>query len=72
MTTMLNVNFGAQEVIMILAVLTYLYCLYHLFTNKSLIGSQKLIWLLIILFIPLLGCIAYLMYGRNSGAQATR
>jgi hypothetical protein len=58
---------GSQEIIVILllfAVLLPLWALISVLSN-SFNGNDKLIWVLVILFLPYLGALLYFLIGRN-------
>jgi phospholipase D-like protein len=42
-----------------------IYCIY-LIINSSMDSTKKLVWVLIVLFLPLLGPILYLLMGRGA------
>ena len=58
---------GAVLAILLIIGLLYLffivYTIYHLFTRKS--GFMVIIWLIVILTIPFIGCIAYWVVDKN-------
>jgi Phospholipase_D-nuclease N-terminal len=51
----------------LLNLILVIYCIY-LIVNTSLDPSMKLVWILVVLFIPLLGPILYLVVGRGNRA----
>ncbi len=53
------------QTLVITGLLLMLYCLYDLLTHEFR-KNEKLIWLLVILFIPLLGPIFYMLIGRKN------
>ena len=44
-----------------------IYCIYLIFTGSGDTG-MKLVWLLVILFLPVVGAILYLLLGRGNRA----
>ena len=44
-----------------------IYCLYLILTGGGTAGT-KLLWVIVVLFLPLLGPILYLLLGRNTAA----
>jgi hypothetical protein len=42
--------------------------LIHALTNRALVGVEKLVWVLVIIFLPLLGSIIYFFVGRKQGS----
>lgn len=42
-----------------------IYCMIHLFNQKHLSTGKKIFWLFIILFVQVIGPVAYLLIGRK-------
>lgn len=42
--------------------------LIHALTNRGLQGAEKVVWVLVIIFLPFLGSIIYFFVGRKQGA----
>ena len=61
---------GAPEIILIMIPLSYFaliaYCLIDVLRSDFKDSTNKLIWILVILFAPFIGSIIYLIIGRNS------
>ena len=47
------------------------YAVYHLANNKSISPSDKLLWLLLILVVPVLGALVYLATKKTRNQKAT-
>lgn len=45
----------------------WLWMLVHAITNKGLGDGEKIAWVLVIVFLPVLGCILYFLIGRPKG-----
>ncbi len=73
MMTLSFVGLGTTEVIMLtvflLLTLVPLFFLIHCVRNKNLTSDKRIVWALIILFIPVFGWIAYLLLGRKPDRQ---
>ena len=52
------------QAIIIVSVLLWIYCLQDILKNKF-EQNDKLIWVLVVIFLPILGSILYLSIGRN-------
>jgi hypothetical protein len=52
------------QAIIIVSVLLWIYCLLDILKNKF-EQNDKLIWILLVIFLPTLGSILYLSIGRN-------
>ncbi|HZR21152.1 MAG TPA: PLDc N-terminal domain-containing protein [Verrucomicrobiae bacterium] len=48
----------------------WIWMLVHAITNKGLGDGEKIAWVLVIIFLPLIGCILYFFIGRPKGAAA--
>lgn len=48
----------------------WLWMLVHAITNKNLRDGEKIIWVLVIIFLPLIGSIIYFLIGRPRGYSA--
>jgi hypothetical protein len=46
----------------------WLWMLIHAITNKGLGDAEKIVWVLVIIFLPLIGSIIYFFVGRPKGA----
>jgi hypothetical protein len=42
--------------------------LIHVLTNRALAGAEKIVWVLVVIFLPLLGSIIYFFVGRKQGS----
>lgn len=49
----------------------WLWMLIHAITNKGLSDGEKIVWVLVIIFLPFLGSILYFFLGRSKGRFAT-
>ncbi len=59
-------DLGAVWLILaLLAGLFWLWMLIHALTNPALNSSMKIVWALLIFFLPFLGALAYFFMGRN-------
>ncbi len=56
--------FGGIEIIILLVILLPLFALISIL-NSEFEGNDKLIWILIVLFMPFLGAILYYIIGKN-------
>jgi uncharacterized RDD family membrane protein YckC len=60
---------GFGIVMLVLAILASIFWIWMLVdcaTNRSLEGAQKIVWILVILFLHLLGALIYFFVGRGS------
>jgi len=48
----------------------WLWMLVHAITNKGLGDAEKIVWVLVIIFVPMIGCILYFFIGRPKGRGA--
>ena len=48
----------------------WLWMLIHAITNKGLQDVEKLVWVLVIIFLPFIGSIIYFFIGRPKGRSA--
>ena len=48
----------------------WLWMLIHAITNKGLPDGEKIVWVLVIIFLPLIGSIIYFVIGRPKGVSA--
>jgi len=48
----------------------WLWMLIHAITNKGLQDVEKIVWVLVIIFLPLIGSIIYFFIGRPKGRSA--
>jgi phospholipase D-like protein len=48
----------------------WLWMLIHAITNKGLQDGEKIVWVLVIIFLPFLGSIIYFFIGRPKGGAA--
>ena len=48
----------------------WLWMLVHAITNKGLGDGEKIAWVLVIIFLPVLGCILYFFIGRPKGGAS--
>ena len=48
----------------------WVWMLVHAITNKGLGDGEKIAWVLVIIFLPVLGCILYFLIGRPKGPAA--
>jgi Phospholipase_D-nuclease N-terminal len=46
----------------------WVWMLVHAITNKGLGDGEKIAWVLVIIFLPVLGCILYFLIGRPKGS----
>ena len=49
----------------------WVWMLVHAITNKGLGDGEKIAWVLVIIFLPVLGCILYFLIGRPKGRFST-
>ncbi len=47
----------------------WLWMLIHAITNKGLSDGEKIVWVLVIIFLPLLGSIIYFFVGKSKGSS---
>jgi len=57
-------------VISLAGFLFWLWMLIHAITNKGLQDAEKIVWVLVIIFLPFLGSIIYFFIGRPKGGAA--
>lgn len=48
----------------------WLWMLIHAITNKGLAGAERVVWVLVIIFLPFIGSIIYFFIGRSQGRSA--
>jgi hypothetical protein len=48
----------------------WLWMLIHAITNKGLADAEKIVWVLVIIFLPFIGSIIYFFIGRSKGSSA--
>ena len=48
----------------------WLWMLIHAITNKGLGDGEKIVWVLVIIFLPFLGSLIYFFIGRPKGVSA--
>ena len=48
----------------------WLWMLVHAITNKGLDDTEKIVWVLVIIFLPFIGSIIYFLLGRPKGESA--
>ncbi|MCH7397414.1 PLDc N-terminal domain-containing protein [Belliella marina] len=49
----------------IIGLLIYAYTIYDVLTRRFGTGSDKIVWILVVLFLPLLGTILWFLFGRK-------
>ena len=47
----------------------WLWMLIHAITNKGLGGAEKIVWVIVIIFLPFLGSLIYFFIGRPKGGR---
>jgi hypothetical protein len=52
-------------IVAILCLILWIWALVDCLQNSSLQGTEKLIWVIVIIFVPFLGSILYLLIGRK-------
>ena len=57
-------------VIGVLCFAFWLWMLIHAITNKGLTDGEKIVWVLVVIFLPVLGSILYFFLGRPKGVGA--
>jgi len=60
--------FGA--VVSLAGFVFWLWMLIHAITNKGLADGERIVWVLVIIFLPLIGSIIYFFVGRPKGRAA--
>ena len=70
MNTLLFLTIGGPEIVVLLFILglpliLFLYALLDILKSEFKDGTTKLIWILIVLFAPVLGPLIYMVIGRN-------
>ncbi len=48
----------------------WVWMLVHAITNKGLTDGERVVWVLVVIFLPLLGSILYFILGRPKGTAA--
>ena len=56
-------------VLAIIATLFWLAMLIHALTNAALSATERIVWALIIFFLPVIGGLVYLFVGRKAGVK---
>jgi len=57
-------------VLSLLGFIFWLWMLIHAITNKGLSDGEKIVWVLVIIFLPLLGSIIYFFVGKSKGSSS--
>ncbi len=55
----------------VLAFVFWVWMMIHAITNAGLTSGEKIIWVLVIFFLPVLGAILYYFLGRPKGATTS-
>jgi hypothetical protein len=55
-------------IVALVATIFWIAMLIHALTNRALVGVDKLVWVLVILFLHALGGLIYFFVGRKQGA----
>lgn len=58
-------NISLPHIILVLILLGWMYILYEIVTSEF-EGREGTLWALLVFFVPLIGVLAYLFYGRSS------
>ncbi len=67
---LLFLNIGTQEFLIIIPIaIFFLYTLFHAITNPRLNSSQRILWIILILFTSLIGWLAYWLIGRKGSEK---
>lgn len=61
-------NIGAAEMLLFVVPImgVGIYTLYQCITNQQLTSTQRIVWLIIILSVPLFGCLGYLLTYKST------
>ena len=75
METMLFMNLGTSEMIIVLFALGMpliltVYCIIDIMRSNFTDQTNKLLWIIIVLLAPIIGSLLYLVWGRNQKASA--
>lgn len=75
MNTLLFLNLGAPELILIIFIgviplILALICLVDILRADFKDGTKKLLWVVIVLVAPVLGALIYLLFGRRQKVQS--
>lgn len=62
--------FGILAVLAIASFVVWIWALVDCLTNRGLDGTEKLVWVLVIIFLHFLGAILYLLLGRKETPSA--
>ena len=57
-------------VISLIGFVFWVWMLIHAITNKGLTDGEKIVWVLVIIFLPLLGSIIYFFVGKSKGSSS--
>jgi hypothetical protein len=57
-------------IIGLLGTIFWIWMLIHALTNKGISGGEKVAWVLVVIFVPLLGSIIYFFLGRPKGSSS--
>jgi hypothetical protein len=57
-------------IIGLLATIFWIWMLIHALTNRGISGGEKVAWVLVIIFVPLIGSIIYYFIGKRKGTSA--
>ena len=58
-------NFGLPHVVLLILLVVWLYFLYEIVISEF-NGREGMLWALLVFFVPFIGILAYLFYGRSS------
>lgn len=77
MENLLFMNLGTPEIILLLLVgglplILTIYCLFDITRSRFKEPLNKLLWVLIVLFVPIMGSILYLVIGRSQKKSFSR
>jgi hypothetical protein len=66
--SIIGLGFGLIGLLLSLACfLFWLWMLIHAITNKGLADMEKIVWVLVVIFLPFIGSLIYFFMGRPKG-----
>lgn len=72
---LLFLNVGTPELILLLIAipgfLLYLFGMIHCIANDNISGTNRVLWCLVIIALPIIGTVAYWLVGRKPAQSAT-
>ena len=52
------------QILLLLSIILWIYCLIDILKN-TFIKNDKIVWIIVVIFVPIIGSILYLLIGKN-------